>query len=189
MKNHVFSGPLVALCLVALIGCGSPFSESVMDESAGLNGGFETVKDGLPVNWLTYTANTTKDGDFDIVFDTDNPKEGDQALRFDIRTCSDIGGWASPGFTREIDVETGKTYRLSMWIKNDGCTFNVSAGGVSAMEGDMETVLESSDSGDWQLIEYTHTSPEEFDRLRFQVSITSPGTFWVDDVKVEELKE
>ena len=55
------------LVLVACI----DMSEYVADSSAGLNGSFETVESGLPVNWIVYTPRTVPDGDFDVSLDSE----------------------------------------------------------------------------------------------------------------------
>ena len=43
---------MLILGLVLIIAGCKPFSEKVVDPSAGLNGGFEVSKNDLPVNWL-----------------------------------------------------------------------------------------------------------------------------------------
>ena len=116
-------------------------SEKETDKSAGLNGGFEISKNDLPVNWLMYSPNTVPNADFEIGLDKNIFKEGKQSLRYDVKKCSSIGGWGSPGFTNEF-FDTGKfegehIYKLSFWIKNNRTKFRVSAGGVSPMEGEM----------------------------------------------------
>ena len=83
---------------ISLVAC-SQMSEQIQDKSAGLNGGFEVSKNGLPVNWLMYTSKTVPNADFEIILDKKDFKEGSQSLRFDVKKCEDIGGWKSPGFT------------------------------------------------------------------------------------------
>ena len=46
---------LVGLIAIALVGGCRRVSEIVEDPSAGINGGFEIVSKGLPVNWIMYT--------------------------------------------------------------------------------------------------------------------------------------
>jgi len=166
-------------------------SEQVVDRSAGLNGGFEVSKNGLPVNWLMYTPNTVPSADFEIVLDKDSFKEGNQSLRFDVKKCSSTGGWFSPGFTNEF-FEVGKfegeaSYKISFWIKNYGAKFNISAGSVSAKKGDMSTLIEGNQHIDeWKFFNYEVHIPE--DRwLRMQLNILQPGTFWIDDIRIERI--
>ena len=166
-------------------------SEKETDNSAGLNGGFEIAKNGLPVNWLMYTENTVPEADFTIELDQDVFIEGKQSLKFDVKECSSTGGWHSPGFTNEF-FDVGKfegevVYKLSFWVKNDGATFRVAAGGVAEKEGEMKTLIEGNDKIDeWKLLEYEIAVPKD-KRLRLELNILKPGTFWIDDVKIEKI--
>ena len=78
---------ITVLAIGLLCGC-SPMSEFVMDKNAGVNGSFEIVKSGLPVNWLIYTPRTVETGDFDLIIDTTEFKDGRQSLHFAVRECS-----------------------------------------------------------------------------------------------------
>jgi len=177
------------LGLLALISC-MQMSEKETDESAGLNGGFEITKNGLPVNWLMYTPNTVRDGEFEIIIDKNIFKEGKQSLRFDVINCSSTGGWHSPGFTNEF-FESGKfegegTYKLGFWIKNEGTKFIMKAGGVSPNKGDMKVLIESDEQiEDWKYLEYEIIIPRER-HLRIELNILEPGSFWIDGVLIEK---
>lgn len=172
--------------LFMLSGC-NQMSETINDETAGMNGSFEIVKSGLPVNWLLYTPNTVKEGDFKIVIDTEQYKEGKQSLKFVVNKCSSAGGWYSPGFTNEFFDKGEGQYKLSFWIKNDGTEFSVSAGGVSAMKGNMITLIKENEQiNDWKLLEYEINVPK--DRwLRIELNILQPGSFWIDDIRIERI--
>ncbi len=173
--------------LLVLTGC-MQMSEKETDESAGVNGGFEVTKNGIPVNWLMYTPNTVPDGEFEIVIDKNIFKEGKQSLRFDIINCSSTGGRLSPGFTNEFS-ESGKfegegTYKLGFWVKNDGTKFKIAAGGVSPHKGDMKVLIESVEQvEDWKYLEYKIYVAKER-HLRMELNILTSGTFWIDDVQI-----
>ena len=176
--------------ILFLSGC-TKMSEKETLKSAGLNGGFEVLQNGLPVNWYMYTPNTVPAGDFRIVMDRDLYKEGAQSLKFDVRSCSSTGGWHSPGFTnefREVGPYEGEaTYRISFWIMNEGAKFNLSGGGVAPYKGEMRTLVESNKViKDWELYEFEVDVPEER-HLRFQLNILKPGIFWIDDIKIEKV--
>lgn len=173
-----------------LFGCFGKMSELEKDKSAGLNGGFEVFRNGLPVNWLMYTPNTVKDSDFKIVLDNEVYKEGKQSLRFDVIKCSPIGGRFSPGFTNEFFVSgkfEGKgSYKLSLWVKNEGSKFKISAGGVSAKKGNMTTLIEKTEQiSDWKLLEY-QIDIQNDNWLRLELNVLQPGTFWIDDIQIEK---
>jgi hypothetical protein len=179
------------LGLVILMGGCNQMSEQVVDKTAGLNGSFEVSKNGLPVNWLMYTPNTIPDADFQILLDKEIFKEGKQSLKFDVKRCSSKGGLRSPGFTNEF-FEVGKyrgegRYKLSLWVKNDGTEFVITAGGVSAMKGNMITLIKENEQiDDWKLLEYEIDVPK--DRwLRMELNILQPGTFWIDDIRIERI--
>ena len=181
--------PIKLLCLfftVLSLGC-TKFSEEVKDPSAGINGGFEVSKQSLPVNWLMYTPNTVPNSKFEIILDNEDFKEGKQSLRFEVEECASTGGWGSPGFTNQFDVEAGKTYTLSFWIKNKGAEIHISAGGVSPKTGGMKTLLRSNEQiSYWKQYSYDVPIANEFRELRFEVNVLSPGTFWIDDIKIEK---
>ena len=185
-----FQFMLILGCIVIMAGC-KPFSEKVVDQSAGLNGGFEVSKNDLPVNWLMYTPRTVPNADFEIVLDKTTLKEGKQSLRFDVKKCNSDGGWMSPGFTNEF-TEAGRfkgegRYKLSFWIKNNGTKYSISAGGVEELKGDMKTLLKGNEQiGDWQLFEYVIDIPKDT-WLRMELNILQPGIFWIDDIKIEKI--
>jgi hypothetical protein len=176
--------------LVMCGGCRDKMSEGIEDKSAGLNGDFEIVKSGLPVNWLLYTKNTVPHGDFDLVIDDHEFKSGNQSLKFVVRECSDTGGWHSPGFTRELPADPGATYQISFWARNEGSKFHFIAGGVSAFEGNDGVDVQSSESiEEWTKMEYKFRVPAKYERIRFQLNILEPGTFWIDDLQVKKISD
>jgi hypothetical protein len=178
---------LITLCSLLMLGSCNQMSEQIKDESAGMNGGFEVTKNGIPVNWLMYTPNTVPNGKFKIILDKEEFKEGKQSLKFEVEECSSNGGWGSPGFTNQFNAEQGNTYKLSFWIKNDGAEFRVMAGGVAPKTGDMKTLLQTSDqTNDWKQYVYVVPVTEEFDQIRLEVNILKPGTFWIDDIQIEK---
>jgi len=176
-----------AISATILTSCAGPMSETIYDESAGINGSFEIVKSGLPVNWLLFTPKTVETGDFDLIIDSSVYKEGKQSLNFVVRECSNRGEWNSPGFCKEYDVIPGESYIISFWVKNNGSEFFVKIGGVSAFEGKYETIVKSNEKIDsWKYFEYKYTMPteEKFNRLRFAMNVLSMGSFWIDDINI-----
>lgn len=172
-----------------LFGCGSQMSETIQDDTAGMNGSFEIVKSGLPVNWLFFTPSTIPEGDYELIIDTSEHKDGKQSLKFLVRDCVPTGGWHSPGFKNEFDAKEGETYKVTFWVKNDGCEFVVQVGGVSAFEGENHTVVKSDEMiVEWRQFEYVYTIPENMERLHFGMNILKPGTFWIDDIRIVKLE-
>ena len=181
------SGLVEAMMLIVLLGSCVRMSESFNDQRAGINGGFEKVKDNLPVNWLVYTQNTVQQGDFDLMFDQVNPKEGKQSLHFVVRSCTSLGGWRSPGMTQEFPVKAGEEYQVSFWIKNKDTEFSVNITAVDALRETKGPLLHAlEDVEEWKQYTYTYRIPEKMKRLRMEISILKPGEFWIDDVKIEK---
>jgi len=176
----------LAFALAAVVGC-TPLSEHVEDPSAGWNGGFEQARDGLPANWLVYSPRTVPEGSFDVRLDSEDFREGRQSLRFDVRACADEGGWRSPGIAAEVPGRAGRTYAVRFWIKSEGCAWTATVGGVDAKTGSSATPCRSDGSSrDWHPVECRTTLTAPHERLRFELSITSAGRLWIDDVRIEE---
>ena len=177
-----------ALCLflcVAWQAC-SPMSRRISAPEAGANGGFETARSGLPVQWNLHAPDTVPEGRFQVVLDTADRVEGAQSLRFDVSECSPDGGWRSPGLFQELPATPGATYVVGFAIKNEGCAWRASFGGVTAKTGRYESV----DGGEvaeeeWVRVDRRLTLGEWHDRLRFQLCVLSPGRLWIDDVRIE----
>ena len=180
---------LTIVVIASLNGC-TQMSEIIEDKTAGLNGSFEYTKSGLPINWLLYTPKTVPTGDFEIIIDTTEFKDGKQSLKFLVRECSPNGGWYSPGFCNEYEALPGETYRVSFWIKNDGCEFLMKIGGVGASKGQYETIVKSKETIDtWRLFDHNYTIPQGMNAIRFEMNIVQPGSFWIDDIKIEKIND
>jgi hypothetical protein len=179
------------ITIIFLNGCDyilHPMSEMITDKTAGINGSFEVIKSGLPVNWIIYTPETVPEGDFDIVFDTVDFKDGKQSLKFIVRKCDATGGWHSPGFCNEFPAKPGQTFKISFWFKNNGSGFIVRIGGVGSSTGQYETIIKSDETIDsWRLVEYTYTIPEKMTAIRFEMNIIKPGIFRIDDLKIAQI--
>lgn len=191
MSLSIRRKPLVAA--IALLSAGpllhcTPLSESSTDEAAGFNGGFEVARDGLPVNWMVYTPRTLPTGDYDLVIDGEDRREGRQSLRFVVRECSPEGGNRSPGISKELAATPGRRYRVGFWVKNDGAEFRARVGAITATEGQYDVIVQSDEAiAAWRYYEHELTLPPEAARIRFEVNVVRPGTFWIDDVSITEI--
>jgi hypothetical protein len=129
-------------------------SESKIDQSIGMNGSFEYIKNGLPINWLVYTSKTTPSGTFTIQAGTTIKKEGKQSLHFVVKECSDKGGWYSPGIAQEINVLVGEKYLIQAWIKNNQSTIAFKVNAVDAKhEAEVTETFLSENYNEWHLVE------------------------------------
>jgi len=179
---------IFALVVICLCGC-TKMSEFVQDDAIGMNGSFEIVQSGIPVNWLLYTPKVVPKGDFDVIVDTTEFKDGMQSLKFEVRYCVPSRGWHAPGLACEYKAIAGEKYYISFWIKNQGSTFVADIGGVSAKTGEFQNIITTSQSTEgWKKIEYQYTMPlhKNNKRLRFELNIIKPGTFWIDDIVIKD---
>lgn len=179
-------GALVLLALGTAPGC-RPMSESIREPGAGPNGGFEVMRDGLPVNWLVYSPSTVPGARFRISLDREEVREGRQSVRFDVEECTGSGGWRSPGLATEVPVDPGATYAVSFWVRSDGAAYRAKAGGVSAKTGRSE-LLAASPGGPvpWTRVDGVVGVDAAHPRLRFELNVLSPGTLWIDGVRIEK---
>ena len=185
MEPHNSQRVWILLALVVGASC-SPLSEQVRDPAIGMNGGFEHTQAGQPVNWMVYPASATSARSYDLRVDGEDFKQGRQSLQFTIQECSDLGGRHSPGVTQEFPATPGTTYSIRFWIKSEGCAWTASFGGVGAKTGEYERQDSSGlPAGVWHEIEQAYTPSADAERLRFELSITSPGKLWFDDVRIE----
>jgi hypothetical protein len=90
-------------------------------------------------------------------------------------------------FTNEFINKGEGQYKMSLWKKNNGTEFSLSAGGVSSMEGNMETLIKENEQIiDWKSHEYIIDVPNDH-WLRMELNILQPGSFWVDDIRIERI--
>lgn len=179
---------LLPVAILSLVSCSRKMSESVHNEQAGFNGSFEYAENGMPANWLLYTARTTGSGDFDMVLDTIDPKDGAQSFKYVVRSCEAKGGRFSPGMAQEAVVEPGIKYRVSFWVKNEGTEYTVRLSAVNAFGAEQGPVHQSSESnGQWTQYTYDYTIPASMNKLRFELNVLKPGVLWVDGVSIEKI--
>ena len=88
-------------------------SRIIKGDDKKMNGGFEIVKESLPVNWYFYSPETVPEGDFDIIVDAANFKEGKKSVKFLVRKCTSVGGRYSPGLFNNFNAKPDETYKGS----------------------------------------------------------------------------
>lgn len=181
--NTIISVSAILTMLLLCDGC-----DVTTTTLAEANGSFEILKNGLPINW-TFNPASFKKEDLDLKLDTTNPKDGKQALEFDVYHCSDVGGVYSPGIFQVIRITPGHTYKTTFWIKNRGCKFLVRLSCNKGYElGHVSKVLETSDSMDtWTKFEFLSPTYKNEIGIRFELNILGPGTLWIDDIRIEEV--
>ena len=173
-------------------------------KSAGFNGSFEVVKNGLPVNWYLYGPKIIENGDVKIELDTEDFVEGKQSLKLIAHKADPVGGNRSAGLFQVLQpVKTGKPYKVSFWLKNQGCKVRVtiknerghSHRGLTEAETQdraahppIKKILGENETGSntWRQFEFVYVVPETDGTLRFELNIIQAGTLWIDDVRIKE---
>lgn len=184
-NNHAKCGIFIAALTLFGTSCTSQMSQSVNDETAGLNGGFEHVKEGLPVNWLCYTPQTTGFGKFSIYPNLNDKIEGKQSLSIDVQTCSDQGGRFSPGLAKEFDVTPGETYVITFKVKQTETLSKITLQAISAFQQSAEKAIHLNQPiTQWQTYSLTYQVPDDMKKLRLEINVLKPGLFQLDDVVI-----
>lgn len=178
-----------ALMSLIVAGC-TPISVIERDARAGCNEGFETARRGLPVNWYVY-APPMKKGDVDVSLDETEAIEGKRSLRLEVHRPASTPGWRAPGLFQVRPATAGRSYRVSWWLKNRGCTIVVSVRSEEPLTASppQRTVLRPADTGNdvWRRFECVTTVPAPYENVRFELSVREPGTLWIDAVRIEDV--
>ena len=158
------------------------------DSTVGLNGGFEVTDSGYPVNWAFFPKPGSGDH-IEVSIDTTHVVEGANSLKLVTYQSDKLPGFRS----LRIPVESGKSYKISMWIKNEGCHLKVNrivqnVSGTKNIRSDV-IVNSSASSAHWQKFEeiLSISDKEAFVFLKFLVD--GSGTIWCDDITIEEIAE
>jgi hypothetical protein len=159
-----------------------PTTRTSRDPLAGMNGSFEITKAGLPANWSFYNSKTA--GDYAVVLDSADPKDGTQSLKFIVRTPI-MPGQRPPGFFQEFpETKSGGACKITFWAKNVGSQFALTARAVSAFSGEEGVQIKSKDTiNQWRRFETTCNIPRK-SWLRLELDILQPGDFWIDDLQI-----
>jgi len=189
IKKGIKIYPCILILLLPLLtGCFNPLMVE-RDSSAGFNGSFEKTKHGLPLNWYFYTSEEYGKS-YKLIFDTVYVKEGEQSLKFEIQSIDTLKlheELIAPGMFSYTDAEIGNKYKVSFWIKNLGCKFNIHIGN-QFFGFFSEVILETNENlTDWTYVEYEYTIPESNPSICFGLNFLSPGIFWIDDIKIEKI--
>lgn len=185
--------PLAAVALVCyFLAEACSFSKRETDATAGFNGSFEAVKSGYPANWYIYHK-PLEEGDAELDYDDTDPVDGTQSLRFVVHRAAPAGGWHSPGLFQLTDAEEGGSYRVSFWLKNQGCHIRLVINSETAESLEPRNPIyrkigpEQTGEGAWKQFVYDYTVPAHYANIRFELNLLAPGTVWIDDVRITPL--
>ena len=176
------------LLLLAALGC---FKTSTVSRNVAVdsNGGFENGSAGKPTNWHVYHK-AMRGRKADLQLDTEDFREGRQALKFVVNTTAGRAGWESPGVFQEIKVEAGCVYRVSYWLKNNQCRFRVNVNPVreDAPRQPVVVLTEEGVGGEWTEYSSLCSTRDGEQLIRFELNITGPGVLWLDGIVIQEVE-
>ncbi len=200
---RVAAGAAIILIAAILNGC-NRYIVRETNESAGFNGGFEIVNAGLPVNW--YLPEGIKQGEVEISLDPEDAVEGKQSLKLLVHRADPAGIWPSARLFQVFQpAKANHSYKVSFWLKNQGCDVRLIIrnegkdpvfGPSEAVKKDLaghppiEKTLGEEETGTntWRQFEFIYAVPETDGSIRFEMNIMQPGTLWLDDVRIEEVR-
>jgi len=184
--------PLAAVLATSAFGRFLDLSRRETDPAAGFNGSFEVMKSGYPANWYIHHTPLEK-GDATLDFDEADPVDGARSLRIVVKTDKPLAGWRAPGLFQVTDAEEGATYRVSFWLKNEGCDNRLLITSETPESREPRTPItetlgpEQTGEGDWKQFAYDYTVPPHYSNIRFELTVGTPGTVWIDNVRIERL--
>jgi hypothetical protein len=86
-------------------------------------------------------------------------------------------------------VDPNGNYKVSFWAQNEGSKFRFLLEGVQPKKGKNYVEIFSSETlMDWQKFEYEIIMTENYPKLRLELNIIQPGTFWIDDLTVVKIE-
>jgi hypothetical protein len=160
-----------------------------------VNPGFESMKpgiDGNPEGWYIYQHGG--DLSYIVTLDSGEKHGGDQSARID-NMGPEIYGTLSQ-IVRSPQVG-GRTIRFAAWLRTRGVTgsrwakgaglqLTVYAAGAVVGGTDFKRTAFAGTT-DWTRYEVSVVAPPNADRVDVGISLTGPGTVWVDDAELELL--
>jgi hypothetical protein len=187
-KAHNLVAVAVGLIMsLLLISCQSN-EVSKRDEAAGLNGSFETIDSGYPVNWAFFPHPETDDL-FLVSVDQTKAQAGKQSVKLTTQQSEITVGLRSS----RVPVEPDQTYQISFAVQNDGCSLKVrrivqDRSGTDNRRSDIIVDI-STMSSDWETYAETLLVADGEKNVVLVFLVDGPGTLWVDDVRVTKVAE
>ncbi len=115
--------------------------------------------------------------------------------RYSLRLTNDTPGeivQVSQNVSVSDNLQVGRTYRVSVWMKSSDLKER-NAIGLGAFNDRMKLtgswhIPMPKSEGQWTRSEVTFTLPEGTQLLRIMLHMNGPGTVWIDDMALEEVR-
>lgn len=152
------------------------------------NSGFENIKNNLPEGWVIGDKSVNCSSDFTIYH------SGKASLKLNNEINSSSVVFSSP-----VNLEIGKLYKLSGWIKTENAYTNeyeqypTPIPACLRMES-MPFTMNSSSVGatrDWQYVEIYFFATSKVDRVSLHLGYNgkATGLAWFDDIEIKEVND
>ncbi|MFC2086211.1 carbohydrate binding domain-containing protein [Bacteroidota bacterium] len=192
MKTNILLLIFIASMLL-FTGCGERYILENKNESIGVNGDFEEIKNGYPLNWDIHASPINK-GHSKIILDTVDVQNGTYSLKIEaIKVAGGKKAWKKPGLSKELNIEPNKKYKLSIWIKNTDSKFYVkwtTLDKANKKQLSSKTFIEMDVTvTTWYYFKEIITTNANEEILKLEIVVTQPGTLLVDNIKFEEIIE
>ena len=174
-----------------ILSCSDRYITGNNNEEIGINGDFEEIKNGFPVNWNIHSAPITK-GHAKVILDTVDVKSGTYALKIEANKVSRSKKfWNKPGVNKEIRIDPRKKYKLSVWIKNadsEFCIKWITTNEANKNQIRSKNFIETDITfTTWYYFREIINTNENEDLLKLEIVIKEPGTIWIDKFVIEEI--
>jgi dolichyl-phosphate-mannose-protein mannosyltransferase len=158
--------------------------QAALAENLIKNPGFEAVSGDTPAEWLRDMWQN--DEGVSALTSDGNAFEGDFCAK--VQNLSDNDA----RFTQTVDVEPGKTYRVSCRIKAEGVGEEADGAGISIKDTFASSELLYDTQGAWVPVELYGVAGEDQIKLTVMARLggygsTNAGTAWFDDFVMEKI--
>jgi hypothetical protein len=129
----------------------------------------------------------------ELSIETIEAVHGANSVRFRVDSVDARGGWRSPGPFQVVDAEEGRSYDVRVRLRNPESSVRLHVTSESAESRDPRTpmteIVAPGETGEneWRELTYRYTVPPHYRNVRFEVNAVAPGTFWIDDVRIEPI--
>jgi hypothetical protein len=156
-----------------------------------IGGDFEKAVDNIPEGWQHVHGYRERSYTGAVAQDESQHHDGRASLRLS-NTGADEIAQAAQNLVVGRSFATGKTYRLSAWMK----TRDVAPGNVIALGALTQPAKSLASwhiamprtSAEWTRGEVRFTLPAGTDYLRIMLNLHGRGTAWIDGVRLEEVR-
>ncbi len=147
---------------------------------------FETGKGELPDGWIFYTNAPTN---FRGIWEISEGHSGSRCVKIE---CSEKGGWGAWRLTPNPNFIPGKTYKISVWVKQKNLGGESTCLSVYSFDkNDKPTPIRYENclpgtSRNWYNLTSSFKVPKDSAYCRISLLLTNKGEIWFDDIEIKD---